>query len=256
MPVGLFRRPGARAVPQAVASWGGPIPVRTEAELRNAIGRVGAAGQAGEEFGAGFLGARIEICAPLTLGSPVEIGPTCRGLTIAAAGLLAITPRVALARMFLVNAPAVTLDGLFCQARSTSVFATTFVEIGDEDFAGDLFVMRDCFVAADRIFVDDGKGASRIRLTHNLHEDVSGTFAVPVLVDGRALIEGNDIKDGGSGVIMVTSNGSRCRIIGNACDGGDIDTSASGGLNTIAANAEIGAGSAFAGTDDATGGNT
>lgn len=56
--------------------------------------------------------------------------------------------------------------------------------------------------------------------------------------------------------IVVTGAGLGNVISGNAMGGAAIDTSASGGFNTITGNTRIDAGSAFAGTDNTTGGNT
>jgi len=160
--------------------------------------------------------------------------------------------------MFLVNAIGVTLRNIFCNALDETTFATTFVEIGDEDFAGDRLTIERCLVAADRIFVDNGKHADKVRVLFNEQEEITNAHAAPIVVAGEDChIEGNELADGGGDVITIAAGARDTRIVANACNGGDIHSNASAGGNTIVGNTGTAAGANItAHASDAVGLNT
>jgi hypothetical protein len=216
------------------------IPVFSDGDLRRAIAVLAARGDDAETANPYGRGAGIVIAAPIYPATPYIIPPRARGISIRGAGYPPITPLAAMAYLFLVDAVAVTLEHLMCSAKSTSIFATTFAQVGDSDFAGDFFTMRDNICVNDRVFVDT-VGASRAQILWNRQNSVSGTFSAPIVADGRARIIGNELDDGGGDAITLTANASRCVVMLNHCDGADITTSASGGLNSISSNTSVAA---------------
>lgn len=216
------------------------IPCFSEDDVRRAIAALAARGDDAETANPYGRGAGLVIAAPIFVYRPFIIPPRARGLSIRSAGYAPITPKAALDYLFLVDAVAVTLDHIMCSAESESVFATTFAQVGDSDFAGDFFTMRDCLCVNDRLFVDT-VGAARAQILWNRQNSVSATFAAPIVADARARIIGNELDDGGGDAITLTANASRCAILMNNCDGAEITTSASGGLNSINSNTDVGA---------------
>lgn len=239
-PPSIFRRPGSRGAPAAAFPAMGLVPVRTEAELQQAIGRYAAAGVAGEAQGVrSGLGCEIVVAGPLSITTPIVIPSTCNGLIIRGAGLVPITAAASMAHMFLINGQKVRLRDLMCLATSQEVAAAMFVQIGDEDFAGAGFLAQDCYVVADRVFDDpEGRasGARLVRIEHEILSDTPAGDPVVRLNANECLVEGGNYQDGLGDTVQMGASAARCRVIGADLGGGDVTTTGSGGFHTVIGN--------------------
>lgn len=235
--------------------------VRTEDELRQALQPPTApTGLAG--FLAG-TGRRIVIAAPITLTSPIVIGPGLPGTTIEAQGLLPIFPGAEAVDAFDIRAPLVTIRGLllYADVERNRRFGRAFVLTRDANTQGPTQCrFRDCFVVGGNALLEDTTAGDA---NNGIIADCFfQPFAADVANDCVSLdssdwgVDGNTLQPADTGVsFRLGVNGARARVVGNSINGGGIDTSASAGFSTISANTDAGTVNAAA-TDDTLGGNT
>lgn len=244
-PPSIFTRP-RRAVLPTVAQAQTEFPVRTDEELRNAIGAIAARGSSGD---GGAFGCRITLVAPIFPSTGYSIPSTCGGMQITAAGLMPFIPQAPIAALFTVNARALQLLGLLVEAPSTTNAVTTFIKT--DTSAVQHMLVRDCIVNADRFLLDTAGKAGSSRFIDNEATRVTAT-ANP-MIDSAATIcrcRGNRFNSAAAAPILKLEAGAEWwSITDNHFGGRDIDTSASSGFNTISNNTQMGATSAFAATD-------
>jgi hypothetical protein len=228
--------------------------VRCESQLLVAIAELSAprAGFADLDIDETPTGGEIVIAAPFTIGATIVVPPEGMCITFRSAGYAAITPRVAISSMFLVEAAAVSFIALFCSAAGLSSCAETFVRIGSVGgTAGKDITVERCIVIADRVFVDE-HGATNAIISRNRQTELSATHAAAIVCLNPCLIEGNTLADGGGDSITLGAFAQGSRIIGNHTGGGDITTTAATDGSTIVGNV-MGGGAITANAGDAVG---
>lgn len=232
--------------------------VKTNAELRAAIGECAAAGQT-SGAGAGDVnvpfGFSICLVAPIRISEPIVIPVECSGLHIRQLGRVPLLPDGVVSTVFDVRAALVTISDLLAVSESIADMFTTFVTLGATQ--ADRCRVLHNHVVADRVFLSDASNdATKCLIIGNQQQHVNSTHDVPIVINGsRNTVEANHLanSDGATDVITVAS-GARNRILGNYCDGGGITTTASGGYNAVWFNDEAGAITLHA--TDSSGGST
>lgn len=249
-PPSLFRRP----VRQTLATIGHAqteFPVRTDDELRNAIGTIAARGSSGD--GTTF-GARITIVGPILASTGYVIPTECGGMQITAAGFTPIIPTTPIAVLFTLNARAVRLSSLLVEASGATNVVTTFLS-SDASSAQHLCVDH-CIINADKFIVDTGGKLNGSRMHDNLIADVT-TASVAVVESGSTNVRyyaNTHTGTHASNAVLLDATGGAWSIIGNDCNSRGIDTSASTFDNVISSN--ILAGTILRRATDAVGLNT
>lgn len=247
----IFQRPPRSA--RSISSQYAEIPVRTETELLNAIGAIGARGNAAA---LPAVGGSVLICAPLQLTKPVIIPETCPGLTIRAAAKFPITPTPAtiLATMFDVRAEFFTVRDLFAFGAQDLVsglftsYFTTFVTVSGGASIGrsrirPALIDNEAFV--DRLFVDNSAGAASLaEISRNRQSNATSASALAVVaVDSiTARVVDNILRRSASGIdaVNVGVNGGGAAIEGNECNGQKITTLANTGHSSVVGNTNCG----------------
>lgn len=252
----MFPRPPVRR--QTLGTQAASIasqPVKSEDELRVAIGNVAAA-QAGvttTNLGA-ITGAEIVLTSSFTVSAPITIPSTCQGLTIRGAGRVPILASGVVSSLFVVEASALTLRGFFIKSPDASnVFTYALVQPASASSATGSCVVDDVLVFGGGVLSCVGSVASNwlLRGVTFANTIAAAAFAIDGdLQNGR--IEG--CKFTGANGIQIGAGGGRCAIVGNVLSGAAITTNASSGLNTIVGNANCGV--ITAAGSDAAAGNT
>ena len=232
--------------------------VRTNAELRAAIGECAAAGQS-SGAGAGDVnvpfGFSICMVGPIRISEPIIIPVECSGLHIRQLGRVPLLPDGVVSTVFDVRAALVTISDLLVVSESIADMFTAFVTLGATQ--ADRCRVLHNHVVADRVFLSDATNdATRCIILGNQQQSVNDTHDAPIVINGsRNTVEANHLADGdGVSDVITVASGARNRIIGNYCDGGDITTTASSGNSAVWFNDEVGT-LALHGTDSS-GGNT
>lgn len=231
--------------------------VRTNAELRAAIGECAAAGQSAGA-GAGDVnvpfGFSICMVGPIRISEPIIIPVECSGLHIRQIGRVPLLPDGVVSTVFDVRAALVTIADLLVVSESTADMFTAFVTLGASQ--ADRCRVLHNHVVADQVFLSDASNdATKCIILGNQQQDVNGgAHGAPIVINGsRNTVQANCLEDGGGDAVTVAT-GSRNRITGNFCNGADITTTASSGYNAVWYNDEVGT-LTLHGTDSS-GGNT
>ena len=244
MPTGLFKRP-PRQIQQPVGSGQFSQQVRSYDELVAAIGRIVAnrptsALDLSLQTG---TGTEILIAGPIIVRSPIVLPSMASGTLIRSAGRTPLIVTSTLAHVFEIDCASVTLSGLFCAVDGRGPSVGSFVVPGSSSYAAAYLRVMDCAVQADRLFVDSAAYNFPVMLRHNemqRYRTANNGFQVD-LQRAQCVVDGNSLDPGnlGSDVIRVQAGGGSsgyCSIVGNFCNGGDIDTSAAGGGCVVAGN--------------------
>lgn len=240
--------------------------VTSEDELISAIGEVAHRSSIAASGQTIAFGGEIVIASSMVMRkTPILIPYQCAGLTIRAlAGMGLIPFEGDQGVIFRAEAALLTLRDLFVAFGGTletpTAWFNTLVEAYDPSTAGydaEGLTIERCRLYVDRIFVDESEGNcdnASIAFNHIISAP-NGTHAASIVLDSRGQVACyNVLDDGGGDSITVENDGESCRLIGNDLGGGDITSSASGGLNSIWSNVRSGTITA-AGTDSQ-GGNT
>lgn len=242
------RRPQQQTLPDSLYNRF----VASAAELRNAIADASAVGGV---TGLGITGRRITIVAPIVLDRPIYIPQSFPCIEITSLGHMPIVCDVDGIDAFVVEAPLTKFSNLMFYAQdqvSTKLFNRAFLVQATADLCRFVDVHA---IGCDQ-FIED-KGASRCHVRDCNAATPSGRDGDCIIVAGNKWsVVGNNLSGSGTGIAIRGDAGSGyCRYIGNSCDAGDIDTTASDGYNTISANTDTGLVNAHI-TDDTLGGNT
>lgn len=232
--------------------------VRTNAELRSAVGECAAAGQSAGA-GAGDVnvpfGFSICMVGPIRISEPIIIPVECSGLHIRQLGRVPLLPDGVVSTVFDVRAALVTISELLVVSESIADMFTAFVTLGATQ--ADRCRVLHNHVVADRVFLSDASNdATRCIIYGNQQQHINDTHYASIVVNGsRNTIEANHLTDAdGANDVITVESGARNRINGNFCDGGNITTTASTGNNAVWFNDEVGTLTLHA--TDSSGGNT
>lgn len=249
--IGKFPRPlpapPAAAIPGAVDV---EIAVRSEAELRAAIGAVVGRFRYDPTSGGVAFGGAIVLAAPFKVKAPIIIPGKAVGLRIRGIGYPIHANEPDQGVLFDVRAPYVRIEGIFAYGVA-SAFFNTFAELnagGYADRASTVALypnnctVRECIAYTDRLFVDATAGnADDCRVLDCECIEANATHYAPVYIDSSdCRVVRCGLPDGGGDTITVGANGERAKIVDNDCGGGDITTSASAGYNKIDGNTQAG----------------
>lgn len=228
--------------------------VRSESELRSAIGEATARFAVDANGFPSALGGSIVVASSFTVKSTIVIPPKASLLTIRSiGGGVRLLPSTAdQGTLFKVQGIFVTIRDLFVFYAATDGVPTawfnTLVETEDLGLVDGLNVNPEsCRVLlntfyGDRLFVDGSAGGSDDALiADNWTSEANGTHAACVVLDSNQMIcRDNRLSDGGGDAVTVSANGVDCSVAGNDCAGGDITSSASAGGNVLRGNRRTG----------------